>query len=142
MRFLSAYPTHENAAGLNLQIATLYQEEIGDYPQAVAAYDRALAAGEAPLAEVRYRQGECHEKTDRIDLALAAYGSAADEGATADAFRIASLARIAELAEERGEWSAARAAWQRILDANGKPEWNDMARERISLLEAHAAPAG
>jgi TolA-binding protein len=140
-RFLGNFPNHENAVGLWLQIATLYQEEIGDNESAVEAYDQALAFGDAPLAEVRYRQGECQEKNDRVDLALAAYGSAADEGESSDAFRIASLARMAELAEERGDWAAAKNAWQRIVDTNGKPEWTDMARERIELIQASGAPS-
>jgi len=138
VRFLSNYPGHENGAGLWVQIATLYQEEIGDYNQAVESYDHALEYHEVPLAEVRYRQGECQEKNERMDLALAAYRSAADEGETQDAFRIASLARLAELAEERGDWGAARRAWQRIVDAGGKPEWTEMARERIQLIPASA----
>ena len=142
VRFLSDYPSHENASGLWVQIATLYQEEVGDYQQAVEAYDHALSYGDAPLAEVRYRQGECQEKNDRIDLALTAYGSAADEGQSDNAFRIASLARMAELSEERGDWSAARNAWQRIIDTNGKPEWTEMARERIALIQPTASAGG
>ncbi len=142
LRFLTDFPDHENAVGLHLQIATLYQEELGDYAQAVEAYDRALAHGDAPLAEIRYRQGECEEKAERIDRALAAYASAADEGQTTNPFRIAALARMGELAEERGEWSVARTAWQRIIDANGKAEWTEMAVERIRLLDTNTVPAG
>jgi outer membrane protein assembly factor BamD (BamD/ComL family) len=142
VRFLADYPDHENTAGLWVQIATLYQEEVGDYQQAVEAYDQALAHGDAPLAEVRYRQGECQEKNQKVNEALGHYRSAADEGQTTDPFRIASLARLAELAEERGDWTAARQAWQRIVDAGGKPEWTEMARERLELLQSQAVAGG
>ncbi len=142
VRFLSDYPEHENAQGLWLQIATLYQEEVGDYQQAFEAYEHALEYGDAAVAEVRYRQGECQEKNDRLDLATAAYKSAADDGETTDPFRIASLARLAEMAEEKGDWSAAREAWQRILDAGGKPEWSAMARERLELIQTTAVAGG
>jgi len=142
VRFLTDYPRHENAVGLWVQIATLYQEEIGDYEQAVEAYDHALTYGEAPLAEMRYRQGECREKSDRTDLALGHYRAAADEGETTDPFRIASLARMAELAEERADWTAAENAWQRIINAGGKQEWTDMAQERIRMIQTSGATGG
>jgi len=142
VRFLADYPDHENTKGLWVQIATLYQEEVGDYQQAVEAYDHALEYGDAPLAEVRYRQGECEEKNERMDLARDYYRSAADEGGQTDPFRIASLARLAELAEEKGDWSTARKTWQRIIDAGGKQEWTDMATERIQLLQDTAVSGG
>ncbi|RKZ11713.1 hypothetical protein DRQ50_13130, partial [bacterium] len=114
--------------------AHLYQEELGDYRQAVEAYDHALAAGDAPATEIRYRQGECHEKGDRMEGALVAYESSADAGSQADPFRIASLARLAEIAEERGNWSSAIGYWQTIADSGGKPEWVQMAQDRIAAL--------
>ena len=136
VRFLSDHPGHENAAGLWLQIAGLYKDEVGDYAQAVEAFDQALAAGDAPVAEVRYRQGECREKEDRLDLARQAYRECAEQGGTTDPFRIAALARLGEMAEERGDWGAATRAWQDILDAGGKPEWSEMARERLEWIAA------
>ena len=132
VRFLADHPDHENAAGLWGQIATLYQEEVGDYREAAAAYGHGLERGEIPAAEGRYRQGECMEKGGKASEALGFYRQAADEGAVQDPFRIASLARLGELAEERGDWTAARAAWQRIIDAGGKPEWAEMARSRLT----------
>ena len=136
VRFLVDHPDHENTQGLWLQIASLYQNELGDWRQAGEAYEHALERGEAPLAEVRYRQGECQEKAGQVDAALAAYSDAADNGGTTDQFRIASLAQIAEISEQRGDWHGALAAWQRIVDANGRPEWTDMARERIAAIQA------
>ncbi len=142
MRFLTDHPDDENAQGLWLQIASLYQEELGDYRQAVEAYEHALESGEAPVAEARYRQGECHEKDNSIDLALASYEAAANEGATVDPFRIASLARMAEIAEERGDWGAALSAWQQIQDAGGKAEWTAMAVERIDAIRSSGVVGG
>jgi|GEM_PF-1723140 len=142
VRFLVDYPDHENAQGLWLQIAGLYQEELGDYHQAVEAYEHALENGDTQPAEARYRQGECHEKLDQMDQALASYAAAADEGATTDPFRIASLARAAEISEERGDWSGAIGAWQRIIDAGGKPEWTQMANERIEAIRSSGVVGG
>ena len=136
VRFLVDHPQHENAQGLWLQIASLYQEELGDYRQAVEAYEHALEAGSAPLNEIRYRQGECYEKAEMMDQALASYETAASQGAITDSFRIASLARLAEIAETRGDWPGAIAAWQRIIEAGGKPEWTQMANERIDAIRA------
>jgi len=142
VRFLADHPEDENAQGLWLQIASLYQEELGDFRQAVEAYEHALESGETPVAEARYRQGECHEKDNSIDLALASYGAAAQEGAIVDPFRIASLARMAEIAEERGDWGAALSAWQQIQDAGGKPEWTAMADERINAIRSSGVVGG
>ena len=134
VNFILDHPDHENAQGLWLQIAHLYQEELGDYRQAVEAYDHAQEAGDAPAAEIRYRQGECQEKGNRMEAALASYESSADAGTAADPFRIASLARLAEIAEERGNWSSAIGYWQAIVDTGGKPEWTQMAKDRIEAL--------
>jgi TolA-binding protein len=136
VRFLTKYPQDENAVGLWVQIATLYQEELGDYGKAVEAYGHAVDSGDAPVAEACYRQGECHEKDGNIDKALASYAASADQGGTVDPFRIASLARMAEIAEERGDWGGALSAWQKIQDAGGKPEWTAMATERIEGIRA------
>ncbi|MCP4293294.1 MAG: tetratricopeptide repeat protein [bacterium] len=142
VRFLANHPSDDNAQGLWLQIATLYQEELGDYRQAVEAYDHAFENSEAPVAEIRYRQGECHEKDKSIDKALASYAGAAEQGELVDPFRIASLARMAEIAEERGDWGAALSAWQEIHDAGGKPEWTAMAIERLQAIRNSGVVGG
>ena len=135
-RFIVNHPQHENAQGLWLQVASLYQEELGDYPQAVEAYEHALESGDAPVAEMRYRQGECQEKDNHMEAALAAYEQSAASSPAADPFRVASLARLAEIAEERGDHPAAIRHWQSIVDAGGKPEWTQMAREHITALQS------
>jgi TolA-binding protein len=141
-RFMANHPNHENAQGLWLTIASLNQDELGDYPAAVDAYDHALDRGETGLAEVRYRQGECREKEGDVEKALQSFASAADDGQRADAFRIASLARMAEIAEERGDWAGAIGSWQRIIDADGKPEWTAMAEERIAEIRSTGVVGG
>ncbi len=133
VRFLADYPEHENAAGLWLQIATIFQDELGDYAQAVDAYDNALQRREISVAEARYRQGECQRRSGELDAALASY-AAADAGDPVDPFRIASLAAIGEIAEDRGDLAGAVGAYQRIVDAGGKPEWTQMAQERIAII--------
>jgi TolA-binding protein len=142
VRFIVDHPDHENAQGLWIQVANLYQEELGDYRQAVEAYEHALESGDAPVAEMRYRQGECFEKDGKMEAALGAYEASAGTSPAADAFRIASLARLAEIAEERGDNRTAVGHWQTIISAGGKPEWTQMAQERISLLQSVGMAGG
>ncbi|MBE0567347.1 MAG: tetratricopeptide repeat protein, partial [Krumholzibacteria bacterium] len=141
-RFVVDYPAHENARGLWLLVANLYQDELGDYVRAAEAYEHALAAGDATPAEIRFRQGECREKDGKLDDALALYGQAADTAPAADAFRIAALARLAEVAEDRGDWSGAIRHWQQIVDAGGKAEWTSMAAGRIQSIRASGVASG
>ena len=142
VRFMVDHPEHENAQGLWVQVASLYQEELGDYRQAVEAYEHAIESGDAPVAEMRYRQGECHEKDGKMEAALTAYEQSAASGTAADAFRVASLARLAEIAEERGDNRAAIKYWQSIVNAGGKPEWTQMAQERLGALQSVGLAGG
>ena len=137
MWFLSDYPAHENAVGMWYQIAALYQDELGDYQHALEAYDKALAAGDATGDEIAFRKGECYEKMGRVDDALSTYESAATAGVSAAPFRIASLAQIGQLCEDRGDWGGAVRAYQQIINANGKPEWTEMAQGRIADIQAN-----
>ena len=133
VRFVGDHPNHDNAQGLWLQIAALYQEELGDYPRAVEAYQKGLERGEGAAAEINYRQGECLEKAEDIDGALARYEMAA-AGGSADPFRIAALAQIGQLREDRGDWGGAVKAYERIIAAGGNPEWTQMAQDRIAAI--------
>ena len=60
----------------------------------------------------------------------------------ADAFRVASLARLAEIAEERGDNRAAIQYWQSIVNAGGKPEWTQMAQDRLGALQSVGLAGG
>ena len=132
-RFMADHPNHENANGLWLQIANIYQEELGDYVNAADAYSHALESTETGAAEIGFRQGECLEKAGDIDGALDRYRFAATGGPT-DPFRIAALAQIGQLSEDRGDWGAAVDAYQRIIDSGGNPEWTQMAQDRITAI--------
>jgi len=141
-RFAADYPGHENAEGVWLQIAVLYQEELGDWPRAVEAYEQAAARPGAPLAEIRYRQGECLGKAGDVEGALARYDAAASSGDGADPFRVAALAETGRIAEERGDWNAAIRAYERIIAAGGKAEWRAMAEGRITAIREAGVTAG
>jgi hypothetical protein len=41
---------------------------------------------------------------------------------------------LGSIHEDRGDWSAALNAYQRVIDANGKPEWTEMANQRIEAI--------
>jgi tetratricopeptide (TPR) repeat protein len=133
-QFVTAYPEHDNAAGLWMEIGAMYHGEIGDYPQAIAAYDAALGRGEAPAVEIEYRKGETYEKARDIDAAMRSYELSASAGAPADQFRIASLVALGEIHESRGSWQTAIDAYQRVVDSGGKPEWIEMAKQRIQAI--------
>jgi TolA-binding protein len=133
-QFVSRYPEHENATGLWLEIASLYQGEIGNYQKAIEAYDAASSRNEAPVAEIEYRKGEAYEKAKDVDAAIRSYETSTGAGPVDDPFRIASLANLGEIHEDRGDWAAAVNAYQRIIDVNGKPEWTEMAQQRIEAI--------
>jgi tetratricopeptide (TPR) repeat protein len=141
LRFLRDFPDHENGKGLWIQIGSIYQEELGEYERAIEAFEKAAEGGEIGLAEIRFRQGECYEKLGQIEEALAAY-EGADKGEVTDPFRIGSLAQIGQILEDRGDWKGAIAAYQRIVDAQGKPEWTEMAQGRIEAIRATEGAGG
>jgi tetratricopeptide (TPR) repeat protein len=89
----------ERAKGLSFQIATLYQDELGDYENAAKTYSKALEKGEAGIEEIGYRQGQCYEKLDRIEQAVASYEMSASGADAAAPHRIASLAQIGQISE-------------------------------------------
>ena len=139
MRFQVDYPDDERASGLSYQIATLFHDEMGDYQHAVESYAKALQLGEAGVEEIGYRQGECYEKLGRIPDAIASYEQSASGGDVAAPHRIASLAQIGQLSEDAGDWGTALNAYNRIVQANGKPEWIAMAQGRIEEIRALTA---
>ncbi len=139
VRFQADYPDDERAKGLSFQIATLYQDELGDYENAAKTYSKALEKGEAGIEEIGYRQGQCYEKLDRIEQAVASYEMSASGADVAAPHRIASLAQIGQISEERGDWNAAVQAYNRIVQTNGKPEWTAMAEGRLAEIQAMTA---
>ncbi len=138
VRFQMEYPDHERAQGLAYQIATLYQDELGDYENAIEAYQTVLERGEAGIEEIGYRQGQCYEKLERHQEAIASYEMSASGADRTAAHRIASLAQIGQLSEDRGDWNTAIQAYTRIVQANGKPEWTAMAQGRIAEIQAQS----
>jgi TolA-binding protein len=138
LRFQMEYPDDERARGISYQVATLYQDELGDYEAAIATYQKVLERGEGGIEEIGYRQGQCYEKLERFAEAIASYEMSASGADRAAPHRIASLAQIGQLSEDRGDWNTAIQAYTRIVQANGKPEWTAMAQGRISEIQAQS----
>ena len=136
LRFQAEYPDNERSQGLSHQIATLYQDEMGDYESAIESYQTSLERGEAGIEEIGYRQGQCYEKLDRFEEAIASYEMSASGADRTAPHRIASLAQIGQLSEDRGDWNTAIQAYTRIVQSNGKPEWTAMAQGRIAEIQA------
>lgn len=134
LRVLNDYPQSEQTQGLWYQVASLYQGELGDFSRAIEAYEQAAQQEPARIAEIRFKQGECNEKAQKLDEALALYHQAAEQGSAVDPYRIASLAQTGQILEARRDWAGATNAYQRIVDANGKPEWTAMAQGRIQAI--------
>jgi TolA-binding protein len=135
-RLKTDYPDSDRAKGIWYQIAGLYQDELGDFAVAIDAWGKSLDEGSSTVEEVAYRQGECYEKLNDIEQAIASYDRSGSGSDTTSSFRIASLARLGELSEEKGDWTTAVHAWNRIVETNGKPEWTDMAQARIQEIQS------
>ena len=136
MLILHDYPESEKAEGIWLQIAALYQEEVGDYEEALKAYGKALERRETAPSEIRYQRGQCLEKLGRLDDALAEYRQGGDG---TDEFALASLSRAAEIHEKRRNWNAALSAYQQIVSSGASPEWVAMAQGRIEFIRQEQA---
>jgi TolA-binding protein len=136
LRLKSEYPDSERAQGVWYSIAGLYQDELGDYSGAIDAWDKSFAEESATIEEVAYRKGECYEKMDQIEQAIASYDESGLGAEMESSFRIASLARLGELSEQKGDWTTAVHAWNRIIETNGKPEWTAMAQTRIQEIQS------
>lgn len=136
MLILHDYPDSDKAEGIWLQIAALYQEEVGNYEEALKAYAKAQERGEAGASEVHYQRGQCLEKLNREDDALAEYQGG---GSGSDEFALASLSRIAEIQEERRNWNAALSAYQKIASSAASQEWKAMAEGRIEFIRQEQA---
>jgi TolA-binding protein len=139
VRFQADYPQHERATGLWFQIAALYQDELGDFESAAGSYQKALEKGEGAIEEIGYRQGQCYEKLGRIEQAITYYEMSASGADQTAPHRIASLAQIGQLSEDHGDWNTAMQAYNRIVQAHGKPEWTAMAQGRIAEIQAITA---
>jgi len=135
-RLLEIFPEHEKRGEVMLQIAIVYQEELGDYQKAIDAYQTAVGEASDREAEINYRIGECHEKLHDTDLALQIYERAGHSGASTDPYRIAGLAEVAEIHEARRDWSKALEVYKEIATSGGKPEWKEMAEAKIAAIEA------
>ncbi|RKZ17062.1 hypothetical protein DRQ53_04610 [bacterium] len=136
MLIIHDYPESDKAAGGWLQIAALYQEEVGNYDEALKAYAKALERGEAGPSEIHYQRGQCLERLTRVDDALAEYEAG---GNGRDDFALAALSRIAEIHEKRGNWNAALAAYQKIASSGASQDWVGMAEGRIEFIRQEQA---
>ncbi|GAB6038612.1 hypothetical protein JCM15519_31710 [Fundidesulfovibrio butyratiphilus] len=88
---------------------------LGRKSQALALYEKALAAGELPTAQDYEALGDLRFDAGRFKPALAAYQRAA---ATGDADKLA--IKIARAANRSGDKALARAAYERFLASNPK----------------------
>jgi TolA-binding protein len=137
-RVVERFPGHEKRAELRLQVGVVFQDEMGAYGDAVGAYRAALEEPGLNPAEVHYRIGECHQKLEQLEEALASFMDAAEAGPESDPYRIAALAEAGEIFEKRSQWQAALEVYKSIKSAGGKSEWTELAEARIAAVEARA----
>jgi TolA-binding protein len=135
-RIVSDFPGHERRPEMLLQSAVVYQDEMGEYAKAAAAYEAALQTNAASAPEILYRMGECRSKLNDLDGALAAFAKAGASGPDDDQFRIAALAEAAEIHEKRADWVSALEAYRAIARSGANPEWVAMAEAKIAAVEA------
>ncbi|MDD3642975.1 MAG: tetratricopeptide repeat protein, partial [Candidatus Krumholzibacteria bacterium] len=139
-RYRATYPSGE---GRTVEIA--YQmgdihEETGRFAEAVAEFERALAAKpRAELAlELQYRIGACREQLGEAAGAVKAYEKAMASAEKADPYRLLAVARCAAMYEEREDWSRAISAYKDLIRHSQDEELVLAAGERVAQLEAIA----
>lgn len=113
-------------------------ERAGQHKEAIAEYDKALAAGAGTqlAVELQYRIGSCHEGLSEQDAALAAYRRAVAAGNRSNAYHVMSLARLAALYEGRERYKDAVAAYQDLIRDSKDAELVAAAKERVKELRA------
>lgn len=113
-------------------------ERAGQHKEAIAEYDKALAAGAGTqlAVELQYRIGSCHEGLSEQDAALASYRRAVAAGNRSNAYHVMSLARLAALYEGRERYKDAVAAYQDLIRDSKDAELVAAAKERVKELRA------
>lgn len=137
-RVVKSFPEHEQRAEALLQSAVVYQDEMGAYEKAIAAYEAALSENAGATTEIHYRIGECRLKLEDLDGALEAFSRAGAAATSDDPFRVAALAEAGEIHEKRADWASALVAYRAIAESGANPEWVEMAEAKIVEVEARA----
>jgi TolA-binding protein len=137
-RYREDYPSgHGRTADIAYQLGDIH-EETGNTEEAIAEYQRALAAEPARdlASELRYRIGSCREQLGDADGAVRAYEKAMANGPKNDPFRLLSVARCAALYEQKEQWKKAISAYRDLIKNSGDDELVLAANERVAQLEA------
>lgn len=127
------------ALDVAIQLGDLHLQE-GRVDAAIAEFQRArtLVENEDRAAEFGFRIGDAQEQAGREDEAFATYRRIWRVGRADDPFRLATVARIAALAEAREDWKTARSAWGDLSRNSPDVDLSAAARERAAQLEPFA----
>ncbi len=141
-RFRARFPQDERTAEANFHEAAIHVAA-GRNAEALARFVATADAGKAPAAlrsEGLYRAGLLLQASRRTDDAIAIYRRAQDLRPLDDSFRIASLAALAQMLEER-EPLRALDIYREIAECSTQPSLRAVALERLAVLERDSAVA-
>lgn len=141
-RFRARFPADERSAEANFHEAALHVA-VGRNAEALEHFIAAAETASAPVAlrsESLYRAGLLLQAGRRNDEAIAIFRRVQSVRPTDDTFRIASLAALAQLLEDR-EPLRALDIYREIADCATQPAMRAVALERLSVLERDSAVA-
>jgi len=141
-RFRARFPQDERLAEANFHEAAL-NVAVGRNAEALDHFIAAAETASAPPAlrsESLYRAGLLLQAARRNDDAIAIYRRAQAVRPSDDAYRVAALAALAQLLEER-EPLRALDIYREIADCATQPALRAVALERLSVLERDSAVA-
>ena len=141
-RFRARFPQDERTAEANFREAAIHVAA-GRNAEALARFVATADAPAAPAAlrsESVYRAGLLLQASRRTDEAIATYRRAQSLRPADDAFRIASLAALAQMLEAR-EPLRALVIYREIAECSTQPSLRAVALERLAVLERDTAVA-
>jgi len=141
-RFRARFPQDERTAEANFHEAAIHVAA-GRNAEALARFVATADANMAPAAlrsESVYRAGLLLQAARHTDDAIAIYRRAQTLRPVDDAFRIASLAALAQMLEDR-EPLRALDIYREIAECSTQPSLRAVALERLAVLERDSAVA-
>ncbi|MEO0482457.1 MAG: tetratricopeptide repeat protein [Planctomycetota bacterium] len=132
-RFIERFPDHPLAVQAHFGLGWALEHR-GETENAIAAYERAAAAGAGPTsARAQFQIGECLYAAGAYDDAIRAF-LRTDILFAHPEWAAAALYEAGRCFEETGRPSEARAQYEAVADRFGETEWADLAAGRLGAL--------
>lgn len=132
--FLRRFPADEHAGRMRVKIAEDLNQ-LGEFPQSVAAYQEALDMLTGPdVAEARFGLGEAYFNMGEYRMAVVEWLKLAYYNQTQSRWAVTALFRAAKADEKMGKLEDARVLYRKIITMQG--EGSDMGRAAALQLMA------